>query len=74
MPIDLSTLWPFILIFVLVVVLILLAIVMFRTARFAILSEEVEPANPIEINAEAVAERLGRAVQFQTVSTEFGCG
>jgi carboxypeptidase PM20D1 len=72
MPIDLATLWPFILIFVLVVVLIFVAIIMFRTARFAILPKNVEPISPVEINAEAIAERLGRAIQFQTIASETG--
>jgi len=42
---------------------------MFRTARFPMAQEVIEPIPPLAINAEAVAERLGRAVQFQTIST-----
>ncbi len=68
MPIDFLTLLPFILIILLAVILILLAVVMFRTARFSILTVDVEPITPVEIDAAAVAERLGRAIQFQTIS------
>jgi carboxypeptidase PM20D1 len=72
MPIDFSLILPIAIGLILVVLLILLAVVMFRTARFAIVPEDVEPVPPLEINAEAVAERLGRAVQFQTISNSEG--
>ena len=72
MPVDPTLILPVALILILVVALIVLAVVMFRTARFAIVPPEVEPAAPLEINPEAVAERLGRAVQFQTISSGEG--
>ena len=72
MPINMSIILPVALAVILAIVLIVLAVVMFRTARFAIVPEEVEPVAPVEINAEAVAERLGKAVQFQTISSGEG--
>jgi carboxypeptidase PM20D1 len=72
MPIDFSLILPVALVVILAIVLVVVAVVMFRTARYPIVLEDIEPVSPVEINAEAVAERLGRAVQFQTISTGEG--
>jgi carboxypeptidase PM20D1 len=69
MPVDLTTILVAAVILLGVILLLLLAVTMFRTARFPIAQEVVELVPPLTINPEAVAERLGRAVQFQTIST-----
>ena len=67
---DTTTLLTTIAIPLLVLILFVLAFILFRTARFPKAGEPVEPAPPLEIDAELVAEHIGKAVQQQTISTQ----
>jgi carboxypeptidase PM20D1 len=53
----------------LVLILFVMAVILFRTARFPKMSDPIEPAPPLEIDAELVAEHIGRAAQHQTTSS-----
>jgi carboxypeptidase PM20D1 len=57
-----------IIILIAVIVLIVIAIIMMRAARFPLSSPDVEPAEPIDIDGNVVADHLSQAVQFRTVS------
>lgn len=67
---DAAALIPMILVPLVVLLLFGVAFVLFRTARFPHMMEPVEPAAPLEIDAELVAEHIGKVVQHQTVSAQ----
>lgn len=48
----------------------LIAVILVRTARFASRQVEVQSAAPVSLDAQVVAARLARALQFQTVSLQ----
>jgi len=55
-------------ILVIAIVLVLLAVILIRTARFTSRQIEVEPAPDIPLNGEEAARHLSGALQFKTIS------
>ena len=51
-----------------IVIIVLVVILIARTLNFPIHNEEVEPLALPEIDGESVAQRIGLAVQYRTIS------